>query len=431
MKYFSFLLFLLFISCNKDNDPSIEDQNPVYFDPVSRGKGMSQGAGVTKVLGSSGGVLELGKEILIEVPAGAVEEQTLFGIEPISNTHDTTAGRHAYRLSPEGVTFKKPVKITFKRDPVDTDNPQSRRIAFQRTDGVWSGVSTALDNDTKHISTTTTHFSDWVWFDQVTLRKDKDVVGGGGQVKLKLMEQLLAALESNSDIDNVPLAALEDIGRSKDLVVKGWKIISGPGEITPKINSNMVRGDAIYYAPPIVTRTEEVEIQVEVESKKGYVADPNAPNGRRKFGKMILVTKVRLEKEMYFTVNVGGKVVDLSARLNGGITGGQITVGSMDESGDHQVTLFCYGAKEGTYPGGSGMGQSFLGISLVENGKKTMYNNLYLDCNGVYRASGTTINSSVAGYITGTFSGPVFYSNKGCGVTDQKEVRIDFKFKSP
>lgn len=430
MKYLPYLLVFFALSCTKDNDPSLEDPDPVTYAPVKREKGTSLGVGVSKTLGPSGGVLELGDELVLEVPAGAVDEPVLFGIEPITNTHDTASGRSAYRLRPEGVTFKKPVKITFKRGAFDTSNPQTRMIAFQGQDGVWRGVPTALENATTHVSTSTTHFSDWLWLDQVTLRKDKETVGSGGEVKLKVLEQFLAALDGNHDVDTVPLAALDDIGRSSDLVIKGWRIVSGPGEISPKVNSNMVMGDAVYTAPHTIARAEEVEIQVEVESKNGYISDPKAPNGRRKFGKLILLTKVRLVKETYFSLTLDGKMLDLSPGLSGAISGGNITVGSVDEKGNHQVTLFCFGVEKGDYPGGRGAGQSFVGVAIAEGVNSKIFYNAYLDCNGDYKASGTTRISSTAGFITGTYSGPVYYSTKGCGITEKRDVLIDFKIKA-
>ncbi len=431
MKYIPFVLIFLLLSCKKDKDPSGEEPVPVFSDPIKREKGTSLGDGVTKNIGASGGFLELGQQVRLDVPPGAVDEPTLFRIQPISNTHDDLSDRPAYRLTPEGLIFKKPVKITFNHDPLDSGNPISRMIAFQRKDGVWCGVSTALESDTKHVSTTTTHFSDWVWLDQVTLRKDKESVGSGGEVKLKLMEQILGALNANNHIDSIPLAALEDIGKSKDLVVKNWKIISGAGKLSPKINSSMLLGDAIYYAPHNITKAEDVEIQVEVESKNGYIIDPKAPNGRRKFGKLILLTKIRLEKETYFYLTIGGKLQDLSGGLSGAIMGGQISVGSQDEKGNHQVTLFCMGAETGSYPGGNEAGQSFLGISILEGGTPKMFANMYLECsNGEHKFGGNTRITSTRGFITGTYNGPVYYSNKGCGITERRDVKIDFKIKS-
>ncbi|CDS93066.1 conserved hypothetical protein [Sphingobacterium sp. PM2-P1-29] len=337
----------------------------------------------------------------------------------------------AFRLTPENITFKKPVKITFFQKQDERESPISRMISFQRSDGVWCGVSTVLDGPTKSVTATSTHFSDWVWLDMITLRKDKESVGSGGEVKLKLMERILGALNANNHIDSVPLAALEDIGRSKDIVVKNWKIISGAGKLSPKINPCMVLGDAIYYAPHNITKTEDVEIQVEVESKSGYVSDPKAPNGRRKFGKLILLTKIRLEKETYFYLNIGGKLLDLSGGLSGAIMGGQISVGSQDEKGNHQVTLFCMGTETGSYPGGMAGGQSFLGISIIEGGTSKMFANVYLECGtGEHKFGGNTQITSTKGFITGTYNGPVYYSNKGCGITERRDVKIDFKIKS-
>lgn len=431
MKYIPFLLIFLFLSCKKDRDPSREEPLPAVSDPIKREKGTALGDGITKTIGSSGGFLELEAQVRLDVPPGAVGEPTLFGIQPISNTHDGLSERPAYRLMPEGQIFKKPVKITFKHEPHGLGNPISRMIAFQRNDGVWCGVSTALDSGTKHVSTTTTHFSDWVWLDQVTLRKDKESVGSGGEVKLKLMEQILGALNANNHIDSVPLAALEDIGRSKDIVVKNWKIISGAGMLSPKINSSMVLGDAIYYAPHNITKTEDVEIQVEVESKNGYVSDPKAPNGRRKFGKLILLSRIRLEKETYFYLTIGGKLLDLSEGLSGAIMGGLISVGSQDGKGNHQVTLSCMGTETGSYPGGMAGGQSFLGISILEGGTPKMFANMYLECGtGEPKYGGNTRITSTRGFITGTYNGPVYYSNKGCGITERRDVKIDFKIKS-
>ncbi|OYD40685.1 hypothetical protein [Sphingobacterium cellulitidis] len=431
MKYLSFLLIFLVLSCTKEKDPSREEPVPIVSDPIKREKGTVLGDGVTKNIGATGGFLELGGQVHLEVPPGAVEEPTQFSIQPISNTHDELSEKPAFRLLPEGQIFKKPVKITFNHDPLGFGNPISRMIAFQSNDGVWCGVSTALDSKTKNVSTTTTHFSDWVWFDQVTLRKDKESVGSGGEVKLKLMEQILGALNANNHIDSVPLAALEDIGRSKDILVKNWKIISGAGMLSPKINSSMVLGDAIYYAPHNIAKTEDVEIQVEVESKNGYIRDPKAPNGKRKFGKLFLLTKIRLEKETYFYLNIGGKLLDLSEGLSGAVMGGQISVGSQDEKGNHQVTLFCFGTETGSYPGGNAAGQSFLGVSILEGGTPKMFTNVYLECGtGEHKYGGNTRITSTRGFITGTYNGPVYYSNKGCGITERRDVMIDFKIKS-
>lgn len=431
MKYFPLvlLLFVLF-SCKKEKEVPPEEILPIISDPVVRERGNPLNEKITTTIGSDGGSLNYGNLVKIDVPAGAVEGPTLFGIQPINNTLDEPSGRMAYRLTPEGMTFKKPVKITFNRDFQQPDNPISRMIAFQRKDGVWCGVSTALDNNVNSVSTTTTHFSDWVWFDMITLRKDRETVGSGGTVKLKLMEQILGALNASNQIDSVPLAALEDIGRSKDILIKNWKIVRGPGSLEPKINSNVVLGDAIYTAPSNIRPGEEVEIQVEVESRSGYVSDPKAPHGKRKFGKLILLTQVQLEAETYLRVKVSGQAEDFSAEMYGGITNNEIHLGNVSLNGGIQLQLSCFGASGGSYPGGREVGQSLVGISFPSSQFKQNYYNLYLDCSGAYQTSGLTTVSMTEDHIVGSFTGRIYLNDsKPCGFTDSKDVQVDFKIK--
>src|SRR5690606_40089522 len=83
-------------------------------------------------------------------------------------------------------------------------------------------------------------------------------------------------------------------------------IVAGPGSLEPKLNTHLLLGDAIYTAPETVNEATTVEIQVEVESKNGYISDPSAPNGRRKLGKMILLTTIRLVPENFVQLTLNG-----------------------------------------------------------------------------------------------------------------------------
>src|SRR5690606_28927866 len=122
--------------------------------------------------------------------------------------------------------FNKPVRISFLYDPDVEGNRATRMVAFQRKAGVWWGNSTEFNASQRRLTAETTHLSDWVWFDLLSLRKDKESVGAGETVKLKLLEQVLGELMPANHIDSVSLAAMDDIGFSKDLTVSGWKIIS-------------------------------------------------------------------------------------------------------------------------------------------------------------------------------------------------------------
>ncbi len=425
------LSVLLTASCGKDT-PSVsdDDRQPVFGEPVVKGKGQPIGDIASAVIGPEGGVLWYEDVLQVEVPAGAVDQPTMFGIQPISNTHDEAETSQAFRLTPEGTHFKRPVKISFLYEPTAEGNPQARMVAFQRHDGIWCGVSTALDESQRQLIVETTHFSDWVWFDMMSLRKDKESVGAGEEVKLKLLEQVLGELIPANHIDSVSLAAMEDIGYWKnDVTVSGWKIVSGPGSLEPKINTNMLLGDAIYRAPAAINEVTDVEIQVEVESRNGYISDRTAPNGRRKLGKLILLTKIRLVPDNYFYLQMDGVRYDLSPGAAGSVTGGHITVGGANDDGV-QITLVCYGASSGNYPGGLTTGRSFVMSAFPTAGEfRRTYQNVYLICGGEHQYSGVTEIKSANDMIEGTFSGRLYYSDQACGYRDAKEITCTFKIK--
>lgn len=283
----------------------------------------------------------------MEIPPGAVEEPTSFSIQRITNTHDELSGRSAFRLGPEGIQFKKPIKVSLFYDPKVDMNPQTRMVAFQRNDGVWCGVSTALDESKQRVSFETTHFSDWVWFDFISIRANKKSAGKGEKVELKLLEQVLGALNATNQIDSVPLAAMDEIGLSKDLSIANWKIVKGPGTLVPKINTNALFGNAIYTAPEAIPQFEDVEIQVEVDSKSGYISDPLAPNGRRKFGKLFLITKIQLIPENYISLKLNGIAQNLSQQGVSHIINSSIHIRAENEQQALTVSLQCYGTAEG------------------------------------------------------------------------------------
>ena len=121
----------------------------------------------TKTIGAAGGtVSSLDERITVTIPAGALSGDTEITIQPITNFAPNGNG-NGYQLSPEGIKFNKPIKITFKHgQEVSATMPPLTGIAFQGTDGIWySSGKFAWDETNKTVSTETTHFSSWVNFD--------------------------------------------------------------------------------------------------------------------------------------------------------------------------------------------------------------------------------------------------------------------------
>src|SRR5690606_41347012 len=74
-------------------------------------------------------------------------------------------------------------------------------------------------------------------------------------------------------------------------------IVAGPGSLEPKLNTHLLLGDAIYTAPETVNEATTVEIQVEVESKNGYVSDRSEEHTSELQSRENLVCRLLLEKK--------------------------------------------------------------------------------------------------------------------------------------
>ena len=120
-----------------------------------------------KTIGTGGGTIRsIDERITIEIPAGALNGDTEITIQPITNFAPNGNG-NAYQLSPEGIKFNKPIKITFKHGrEVSSTMPAITGIAFQGADGIWySSGKFSWDSANKTVSTETIHFSGWATFD--------------------------------------------------------------------------------------------------------------------------------------------------------------------------------------------------------------------------------------------------------------------------
>jgi len=428
----SWVTLSLLATCKKDKtfSQNEDDGTIVLGPPQIRPKGEPKCQPATANIGKEGGQLSFQNELTLIVPPGAVDANTEFKIQSIQNTLDPSIDHSGFRLYPEDIQFQKPVSLQFNFPEASHTALQMRMIATQGENGVWYGVPTSIGNGVSQIISTTTHFSDWAWFDQFTLRKDKNTVSIGQQVKLSLMEKVLGEIMPANGIDNVPLAALDVIGAAtKSVKISNWKIISGPGTLESKTNSKGLSGDAVYTAPQIINTPTDVEIQVEVDSKNGYIHDPKAPNNRRKLGKLVLLTSIRLEPDNFLAVKVGSVFHDFSLQPHASIVGQQMTLHGHNALGQ-RITLQCKASQPGTYQGGTGQGQSVLSWMYPQpsGNLPTLFINSYRSCataevfhNGVAKIQ------QVEGYIAGQFTGTLYYSDQSCGFAEQKDVEVNFK----
>jgi hypothetical protein len=184
------LLATLFTACIKedigDNGGTIDYAN---LQPTVTPKGTPIGAVYNQQVGAAGGTVQSpdGK-IKLDIPAGALAANTNIGIQEITNTAPLGEDGKAYRLTPEGTQFDKPVTITMQYDPATTPDALVWVIT-QKDDGTWLGNIDPEVNETAHtVSAKINHFSDWGFgkIMKVMIAPDAPTVHVGDKIRLLL-----------------------------------------------------------------------------------------------------------------------------------------------------------------------------------------------------------------------------------------------------
>ncbi|WP_157464089.1 hypothetical protein [Deinococcus pimensis] len=136
-------------------------------------------------IGPEGGTLTSADGALtVTVPAGALDAPTDLSVQPITRTAPR-AGGGAYRLGPEGVTFRQNVHLTFAYDPTFGG---ALSVASQDATGAWQAhLDTTQDRSARTVSVRTNHFSDWTWAEAFKLDPQQTSVKVGQRVKLTLV----------------------------------------------------------------------------------------------------------------------------------------------------------------------------------------------------------------------------------------------------
>lgn len=418
-------LLLLGICCSKgpkEIDGRSDDGTGI---PAVKPKGTPAGAPVVKMIGKNGGVIETtDKAVRITIPEGSIEVPTEISILPITNTLEEGIDRPAFRILPEGIRFSKPVTISFRYAEMKVTEGAEKGllIAYQREDGVWCALPTMLDQQAGTLSVTSDHFSDWIFFEEITLRKDREIIEKNDRVTLDLFQTSLLAPLGTKDVDQWPLSALEDL-HPKTAASITWKIVEGPGKLEIKKNVHGLPAKAIYIAPESVPVSRTVTVQVEITAK-GSLPDPRYPGGKRPIGKMIFLTPLQLTADTYFKGTVGGQPFE-SSKMGVRVRDLSLLLEGVDVKAGKSVHIYCNGLTGKTYPAGRGPGEFYMTFS--EGNPRVMLWNFYRPCSGAEQFSGkVTITESDDDYIAGTVTG-TFYLLKDCGFTEYKDISATFK----
>jgi len=255
---------LLFSSCKKSVDavPSQEVD-------TSTGTGTPTGQAVTKTIDAGGGQISSADgAVQVIIPAGALSTARQASIQPITNQLPSGIGS-AFRLTPHGEQFSKPVSIVFTYKDADLLNtlPEFLDIAFQDEKGTWQAMkNSTVDKVKKKITVTTTHFSDWGYFKSLNLDPSEATVEQSGSVNLKV-----TTLFPLVDPDDLPTVAVLKTPRELTAAeIKGWKY-TGEGILVSR------GAQGFYSAPDHVpaANPEAIDVNIQMHRKGQFMLVSN------------------------------------------------------------------------------------------------------------------------------------------------------------
>src|SRR6185369_7250018 len=152
--------------------------------------GVPDGNAGSATIGAAGGSVSTpdGK-LVVTIPAGALSASTLISIQPLTNTAHGKIGP-AFRLTPEGQTFLKPVTFAFTYADQDLLGTAVEVLgaAFQTAGGYWQWAGDAtFDALAKIVRVESSHFSDWSLVKGLQIRPPSKSVRVNGSVALHVV----------------------------------------------------------------------------------------------------------------------------------------------------------------------------------------------------------------------------------------------------
>jgi len=260
----------LFFSCKKS---TIDKTPELPSSPLITTAGTPDGTPSSKLIkaAAGGSITSADGRITVKVPAAAFSSDQMFIIQPITNNTGFGIGK-AYRLTPEGTTFNKPVTISFNYTDAEVTGatPELLSIAYQDNAGAWQSMNqTQVNTQQRQLTVTTTHFSDWGFFPLVYIEPGDARVEVNETVDLKVMYAIDPADADlfPAPIGNTPLTQPIQINPS---YIKKWNY-NGTGALTPNGSK------AVYKAPgkAPLQNPEAVNAEINFRKKETYLLVSN------------------------------------------------------------------------------------------------------------------------------------------------------------
>lgn len=220
-------------------------------------------------IGAQGGTLTSSDgKVTLTIPEGALAADTVISAVAISNLAHGGIGRAAYRMTGTE-TFLKPVSLTFSwtEEELNGAAPEFLEVAFQNKEGFWQLTdASVVDVAAKTITTTTTHFTDFIPVAPFRIVPEKVTLEVNGAQRFQLEHSYNRPIDAEHSLG---------FGWAKPGVVLASKIV-GPWAVDGVVGGNSTIGTIYadvdrggYAAPEKKPSPDTVTVSLRVTDWRG------------------------------------------------------------------------------------------------------------------------------------------------------------------
>ncbi len=251
-------------SCTEKDPAPTDSPTPTTPTGYVTPTGTPDGALISATIGAAGGSIESAdKRIRVEIPAGALTANQTITLQPITNQAPNGKGK-AFRLTPHGQQFAKPATISFHytEEELNGTFAEALGIAYQNEKGIWKvPTGLTLNKEAKTVTIKTTHFSDWSFFEAISLEPAYRYMDPGEKgnlaVRYVLPDEFLF-VPIGDEAQELELLNPEHLLDAK--YIDKWEL-KGDGELKP------TNSTAVYQAPNHIPGQNPVRVEVSITSK--------------------------------------------------------------------------------------------------------------------------------------------------------------------
>ena len=231
--------------------------------PTATAAGVPDGSAVGATIGAAGGSVGTADgRLVVTIPPGALAADTVIGIQSLTNLAHGRIGA-AYRLTPNGQTFAKPVTLKFSYTDEDLLGTAAEFLgaAFQTAAGYWQWLgAAAVDTVAKTASVGSSHFTDISLVKGLQIRPKSKTVKPKASVALHVRLCYVDNSDSGDELASLGFDCDLDQGPDGILTVDDWSVngqAGGNGTVGTVAGANET---ATYTAPSTVPNPHIVAV---------------------------------------------------------------------------------------------------------------------------------------------------------------------------